>query len=662
MQAFMANLSVGRKIGLGYALVVALLLFVSALTWVNLGGVTKRIEVVTAEQQPRVLAAKDAMISLNESVNALNFYLIGREPEQKQAFAASMTSVESRFAALGAEGERFAPAVKEFRAAAEEALKFAATDVTNQPGLAYANQNVNPITRDVSQLTDALMSSENAQPFSASRRALVSNVVELRMTWLNLVNALRGYLAYRSPEMVQTMTLYIDRFDELLVRAKGQQSMWTFEEEEAFSQLPELVQAFRTHLAKAQEMHGGDKWRMDAWVVRTKLMPAYQVIAHDLAAWAGAEEAAIAVESQAMREAAGSTRNWSLGLAIIGVLLSITLGWWITQLVTTPIQAVLSALRDIAQGEGDLTRRLNAQGRDEVGQLARAFNVFADRVQKLVRQVADSSRAVEGSAGELNKATSRSRIGGHKQMEATDHLVQGVQEMQSASNDVAREALAASQAVKDVREQVVEGRKVVESGLRTISDLADGMSSAEQVIRDLESSSQKIGTVMDVIRGIAEQTNLLALNAAIEAARAGEAGRGFAVVADEVRGLASRTQESTHEIERIVQQLRGGAAEAVSVMQAGREKTRLSVLDAQTAGQGLEMIAGQIESLTGMNGHIAQAAETQRRIVDELQTAIASISQICHDTVKDTDHSAEAGSAVLHQAEQLQALVRQFRV
>ncbi|MEW6764167.1 MAG: methyl-accepting chemotaxis protein [Pseudomonadota bacterium] len=662
MQALMARLSVGRKIGLGYALVVLLLVLVSTLTWINLGGLTQRIEMVTGEQQPRVLAAKELLIGLNESVNALNFFLIGREPEQRQAFAGSMRTVEERLAALGAEGERFAPAVQAFRGVAEEALKFAASDVTNQPGLAYANQNVNPITREVSQLTDAMLSSERAQPVSASRRALMMDLVELRFTGLNLVNALRGYLAFRSPEMAQTMDLYIGRFEELLPRLQAHEALLTFEQEEALGLLPDLMQSFKAHLAKVRELHGGEQWRMDAWIVRTRLMPAYQAIATDLASWAGAQETAIAVESAAMRSSATSTRGWSLGLALVGVLLSAALAWVLTRVVTVPLRSVLAALQDIAHGEGDLTRRLNAQGQDEVGQLARAFNVFADKVQDLIRQVATSSRAVEQSAGALNEATSRSRSGGHRQMEATDQLVRGVQDMHAASNDVAREALAASQAVQQVRGQVVEGRRVVESGLRTISDLAAGMGSAEAVIRDLESSSQKIGTVMDVIRGIAEQTNLLALNAAIEAARAGEAGRGFAVVADEVRGLASRTQESTREIEQIVQQLRNGAAQAVNVMQDGREKTRQSVEDAQSAGQGLEMIAGQVESLTAMNGQIAQAAETQRQIVDQLQTTIAAISQICHATVEDTDRSAEAGATLLQQAERLEALVRQFRV
>ncbi|MEW6445493.1 MAG: methyl-accepting chemotaxis protein [Pseudomonadota bacterium] len=662
MQGLMSRLSVGRKIGLGYALAVLLLVVVSGLTWINLGGLAQRIETVTSEQQPRVLAAKEVLIGLNESVNALNFFLIGREAEQKQAFSSAMQRVEGRLAELGADGARFAPAVKSFRGVAEEALRAASTDVTNQPGLAYANQNVNPITRDVSQLTDTLLSSENAQPTSGARRPLMNDLVELRFAWLNLVNALRGYLAFRSPEMAQTMALYIDRVDEVLVRSRQHQSLWTFEQEEAFGQLPELLQAFKTHLAKVRELHGGEQWRMDAWIVRTRLMPAYHSIANDLATWAGAQERAIAAESEAMRAGAAATRAWSLVLALVGVLLSASLAWWVTRSVTSPLTSVLAALRDIAQGEGDLTRRLHAHGQDEVGQLARAFNIFADKVQGLIRQVATSSRAVEQSAGQLNDATGRSREGGHRQMEATDQLVRGVQEMHAASDDVAREALAASQAVQQVRDKVVEGQLVVQSGLRTISDLAAGMGSAEAVIRELESSSQKIGTVMDVIRGIAEQTNLLALNAAIEAARAGEAGRGFAVVADEVRGLASRTQDSTREIEAIVQQLRGGAAQAVQVMQDGREKTRQSVDDAQTAGLGLEVIAGQVESLTAMNGQIAQAAETQRRIVEQLQVTIASISQICHATVEDSDRSAEAGGALLQQAERLEGLVRQFRV
>ncbi|HGX93719.1 MAG TPA: methyl-accepting chemotaxis protein, partial [Candidatus Tenderia sp.] len=313
-------------------------------------------------------------------------------------------------------------------------------------------------------------------------------------------------------------------------------------------------------------------------------------------------------------------------------------------------------------GDGDLTLRLKSNSNDEVGTLVDRFNLFVDKLQGVIGQVSNSTVRVAEAAGEMKRVSEVSAVGMNSQQQEIDQVVTAMAEMTSTVDEVAGSAARAAETANVARSEAAAGKQVVEENMQAISKLAADVEHAAEVIQELDSHSDSIGAVLNVIRDIAEQTNLLALNAAIEAARAGEQGRGFAVVADEVRTLATRTHESTREINDMITRLQSGTQSAVQTMSQGREQAQASVDQAAKVGETLERIAQGVEEINGMNIQIASAAEQQAAAVGEINNNIVNLGQVVSQ-VTEGAHVAEGDSeklAVL--AEQLKTQVSVFKV
>ncbi|MBK1672399.1 chemotaxis protein [Ectothiorhodospira shaposhnikovii] len=347
-----------------------------------------------------------------------------------------------------------------------------------------------------------------------------------------------------------------------------------------------------------------------------------------------------------------------LMLVAVGVAVAV----FLARIIVGPIIRLSDALHEISRGDGDLTRQLDAQGRDELSELARAFNEFVGKIRELVRQASAASSQLAAAAEELSSTTEETREQVRRQHSETDQVATAMNQMTATVQEVSRNASEAAQAAATTREEAASGDKVVRETIRAIELLADEVENASRVITRLSEDSDDIGKVLEVIRGIAEQTNLLALNAAIEAARAGEQGRGFAVVADEVRTLASRTQSSTTEIQAMIERLQSGAVGAVKVMEEGRGKARQSVTQAARAGESLKAISGAVNNINDMNAQIASAAEEQSAVTEEINRNITNIAQAVEQTSSGSDQIALASDELARLAAELQNLVGRFKV
>jgi len=346
------------------------------------------------------------------------------------------------------------------------------------------------------------------------------------------------------------------------------------------------------------------------------------------------------------------------GLAlVIGSLLAL----FIARSITVPLGHTIEAMNDIAQGEGDLTRRLDSRGKDEIAELATAFNQFAEKVRQMVREVSASIAQLASSAEEMSLVTEDTNQGVQAQHMQTDQVAAAINEMAASAQEVSNSASQAAEAAHSADEQSTQGRDVVQETITTIDSLAREIGDAVGVINQLEQDSENIGSVLDVIRGIAEQTNLLALNAAIEAARAGDQGRGFAVVADEVRTLAHRTQESTQEIQAMIESLQEGARNAVTVMNQSNDRSQLCVEKAASAGTSLQDIANSVNRINEMNLQIASAAGEQTSVAEEINRNIAQISSLLEVTASGSQQTSTASEELTRLAAQLQNMVGQFR-
>lgn len=347
-----------------------------------------------------------------------------------------------------------------------------------------------------------------------------------------------------------------------------------------------------------------------------------------------------------------------LALTLITVLAALL--YSIASSIICPIQ-ILAKTMTRATEENDLSLRMKIGAQDEIGKTARAFNSMLEKFQNIVGQVNNSSSQMSAAAEELSLITQETTLGIQEQTSQTDQVATAINEMSATVQEVSRSAGEAAVAANETSAEAGKGRQIVNDAINSMDQLASEIEQANNVIHKLEEDGVKIGTVLDVIRGIAEQTNLLALNAAIEAARAGEQGRGFAVVADEVRTLASRTQESTQEIQQMIESLQSGTVAAVNAMDSSRNQAQQGVKKISAAGDALGTIVNGITRINDMNAQIASAAEQQSAVSEEINQNVVKISQIAETSSVNAAQTQNASEELSRLSVDLQGLVSQFR-
>ncbi len=353
--------------------------------------------------------------------------------------------------------------------------------------------------------------------------------------------------------------------------------------------------------------------------------------------------------------------GWSAGITVIMLVIAGVAGTLFAMSITNPI-IKLAEVIGIIDRDSDLSMRIEVNSKDEIGTMATSFNQMLEKLHDSMRNVGASTGQLAAAAEELSAITIETNNAIELQRTETDQVATAMNEMNATVQEVANSATNAAEAAHGADEESQGGRRVVQQTMDAIDKLAQDVEGTAGIIRRLEGETENIGSVLDVIRGIAEQTNLLALNAAIEAARAGEQGRGFAVVADEVRSLASRTQASTQEIQAMIETLQGEARNAVSAMEQGQERAQEGVSMAATAGESLAAITNAVASINDMNAHIASAAEEQSAVAEEINRNIVNISQVADQNSENSMQTSKASEELAHLASELQSLVAQFKV
>ncbi|MGD8592133.1 MAG: methyl-accepting chemotaxis protein [Gammaproteobacteria bacterium] len=670
---FLKFISIQHKLWGGFAVILLILALVVVKTLFSVSESREKIDVVVQEIQPTLIHSLELINKLNATSTSLGFYLLTKEKQHQLAYQQHLHALDSKLNELKAtpvvqkdeKTQSLINAVEQdiaaFRQYEGRMVELAENLQKNFLAIGYSTDNLNPLNNEIFQIVSNMLLSEDGQEVTPERRQLTKAITEFRYAWSNVTNNTRLFLTFGSEEILQNIRLFLEKSTSLLEQIQSHADILTFEQEEGIGTLVELRNKWENNLKQLVEIHRGDKARVDAFLIRTEISPILERIDQNLNELVTYQRQAIENTNTELVDQASSTIKTVAFLLVFGLTIGTLVAWLITRAIVAPLKAVVIALKDIAEGEGDLTQRLEQRGNDEISELAGQFNTFAENIQTIIQLVSQTSTHLAQASEDMNRSTLNTSDSIKRQKLEVDQAATAITEMSSASHEVAQNADLTAESTKDADRQTKEGRSLVNQTLDAIQTLTEKTQTTAQTIEQLGNGINQISSVIDVIRGVAEQTNLLALNAAIEAARAGEQGRGFAVVADEVRTLANRTTQSTEEIRSKVESLQKEATNAVSSILENRDLANATMEVANKSGASLDSITDAVSRITSMTLQIASAAEEQSSVAEQINQSIVNINQMADDADAQAHSISENSEKLSVTSETLNALVNRFK-
>ena len=638
MNSWFANISVNLKLGLGFGLVLLLTGLLALTGWNSLGSLIDRSNWMGDIAQ------------LNKDLTDLRIarlqYMLANGDD------AAAANTEAKLEAFGAQQQHLASTFKspenvkllnELGQVISD-YKVSLSKMRNGYKTTQANRaSMNQTATKADEILDAISRDVMAQAEGDSQRlAQYQALSQARQQLLQVRVEVRGYMADNSAASEQAALRQLDaamaQVDNLKRQLGGESRLQAFDQS---------VQAYRNAVRDFR----------DATAVIAEARAEMTVEGAEIVK---RSEALYKIQLERRDSESAQARNMQIIATLLALVVGVFAAIIITRQITRPLRDTLAAVEKIAGG--DLTHDLRVTRRDELGVLQQGIARMGTTLRELITGIRDGVTQIASAAEELSAVTEQTSAGANSQKVETDQVATAMHEMAATVQEVARNAEQASHAATGADDEARAGDRVVGEAISQIERLADEVQRSTDAMNLLQQESQKIGSVMDVIKSVAEQTNLLALNAAIEAARAGEAGRGFAVVADEVRGLAQRTQKSTEEIEVLVASLQSGTEHVASALLGSRNLTQSSVELARKAGGSLENITRTVSNIQSMNQQIAAAAEQQSAVAEEISRSILNVRDVSEQTASASDETAASSVELARLGGQLQTLVSQFRV
>ncbi len=671
---FFNTASIRNRIWFGFALILFILLLVSLSTLSQFVRLNEGISKVTEDIQPIVLTAQNLEIEL-ESANAmLGFYLLTTEDNYREKYFQYLDNAIKQVSRLSelpvvVQNTQYAQIVSQVK---KNTIKLSGyrnqmvllvnNPMKNSPARRIATNKLNPASQKLQSMIGQMIDSDYEEDNTDnSRDAFRRALYDLRYYNARVSEELRNYIAFRNDVNLKNMKNIEQVILSRLELIEKNDELHTFEQSEVVSDYIKLDKLYFKGLDELATIHSTDRYRTDIYLIQTEIGPLVEEIDTSLGKLVESLKTLITETSNGLQsEASGASSKIVAGL-IISLLAGIIIAFLISRMVTIPINAAMCAMEDLAQGEGDLTQRLDDRGNSEIAIMARGFNKFAGKVQFLVSQLAGSVENLSRMVQDISGVVEQTQSGSQQQSQQTEQVATAVTQMTATIHEVASNANLAADSAQQADSNAHLGQSVVGETVSSINALASEIETGVNVINKLSQDTVSIGSVLDVIKGIAEQTNLLALNAAIEAARAGEQGRGFAVVADEVRTLASRTQQSTTEIESMIDSLQVQANAAVDAITQGQKKAETSVQNASNAGDALNKITESVATISSMNLQIATASEQQSAVSEEINQNIVSISRVAGENTQAANQLADSSRSLEELTAELQTLVFQFK-
>ena len=668
--------TIQNKLFMGFGAVLAIIALLSINNFIKMESVAEIEHRLVHLRLPTVMAGMQLTDGIHLSLAGLRGYMIlGKNPKAAEKFKAERLAGWEQIDSSMAKMEEFSKTwtdpknvemleqmkgfVEEFRIAQEEVENISHTPA-NIPAFNMLLTEAAPRAGQILGAISAIIDEEANLAATPERKKLLKLLADSRGSFAIGLANIRAYLLsgdskfadnfHAKWEVNETRFSQVSNMTGLFNSAQA--SAWdTYKNKRAeFSPLP----------AEMFKLRSGKDWNLANYWLGSKAAPKAGAIMGILKQMRELQDTLAYNDEKLLEEETVAMETVMIIGSLIAIAIGVFVAIFISRMIAAPLRNVVDRAQSIAGG--DLTGDpLKVSGDDEITELTVAINEMSSGLRNMVQQVSGATGQLGSAAEEMSAVTMQTSQGIEEQRAQTDELATAMNEMAATVQEVARHALEAANGASTANDESSNGRQVVNDAVNTIDSLSQAIGKAAEAIQRVEADSDRIGTVLDVIRGIAEQTNLLALNAAIEAARAGEQGRGFAVVADEVRTLAGRTQDSTQEIQTMIESLQAGSKEAVQLMDQSREQSQMGVEQTAKAGDALSAIADAVEGINDMNTQIASAAEEQNSVAEEINRNVVSISQVADESAQGAEQTARASEDLAKLATDLQQMVAQFK-
>jgi len=657
----------------GFTLLTLILAVTSLLSIYQINLITKKANTVVDLRMPTAQASASVLNGVNHALAALRgWMLLGKDKFKNERQLAWDKEITPAIVTLDKMSVNWTNPknvihLKEMKALLNSFeqeqinIENIAQTLQNTPSIEMLYQQAVPQASIMASEITKIIDIELTLKATTKRKALLGMMADVRGTLGLALANIRGYLLSGEEKYSTSFETLWSKNQQRFLALEVQQHLLNIEQKEAFANFSTAREIFTPLPKQMLTSRTQDDWNLANHWLATKAAPLgfkIKVIIKEMA-----ENQKILLENDAdqLIDISDSAKLKAWVLLFIGGVIAATLSILIIRSIRLPIDVLSNALT-LVDKNNDLTIQIKNSGNDEISETTRIVNDMLATFKSSIESVADASNQMATAAEETSVISTQIEQSIREQAGQTESIATAITEMATTVKEVAQNTLSTSSASDEANGSVIQGSDIMQQTISTINQLASKLDGTSHTVGELEQSSNEIATVLEVINSIADQTNLLALNAAIEAARAGEQGRGFAVVADEVRALAARTQQSTSEISTIINKLQSNSKEAVSAMQQSQKQVDNVVKQAQSTGDILTTISGAISNINEMSSHIATASEQQEVVTEEINVSVVSINDKTHENVSAIVETSKAGRDLAELSVNMQTLVSKFKV